>query len=44
MQPLFCDVYDVTQGRRLAFRHKAPSGYGDPKMVTLIRHRYSPSC
>lgn len=44
MQPLFGDVYDVTQGRRLAFRHKAPSGDRDPKMVTLIRHRYGPSC
>jgi hypothetical protein len=28
----------------LAFRHKALSGYRDPKMVTLIRHRYGPSC
>ena len=44
MQPLFGDVYDVTQGRRLTFRHKAPSGYRHTKMMTVIRHRYAPSC
>jgi hypothetical protein len=43
VEPLFRDVYDLTQGRRFPLRDNPPSGYRHAKMVTLVRHGYSPS-